>query len=451
MENKQKLERRDTYTPTDVPQVRSNCDSVIKHHCDVGEVLQDLKTHSNNSEVDLLSGKREQNLRVSVLNMRREPIMPTSQAKAKHLVRDGKAKVIQRNPFTIQLKYPTGEAKQYIILGIDAGYSMIGFSAITKKRELICGEVKLRKNISKLLEQKKNYRRTRRNKLWHRPPRFANRGRAKGWLPPTIRHKLDSHIRIVEEMKRFLPITKVVVEVANFDIAKIKNPLIKGKEYQQGEQLGFWNVREYVLHRDNHSCQHCSGKKKDKVLQVHHINGRKEGATDKPDELLTVCKKCHDEHHEGIDIISNKAIRQFKPESFMSTIHWKLVNILNCEYTFGYITKHNRIKHGIEKSHVNDAFIIAGGSQELIRSIPLSVKQVRRNNRSIQTNRKGFKPSIRRKRYDLQPNDLVWFECREHRVKAIFNYGKWVRLFDGTNTNVKNIKVINYGKGMCYM
>ena len=450
----QKLSGRKTYTPTDAPQVRSNCGSVIKHHCEVGEVLQGLKTPFNNSDVDFPqhgggSGLRVQNI-VYVLNMRGKPLMPTFQQKAKRLVRSGKARVVKRSPFTIQLKYATGEAKQKIVLGIDSGYGTVGFSAVSRQRELASGVLTLRGDIPKLMEQRHGYRRGRRNKLWHRPPRFDNRGRGDGWLAPSIHHKLASHYRLVEQLKRILPVSEVVVEVASFDVQKIKHPEIEGKEYQEGDMLGFWNVREYVLHRDGHTCQHCSGKKKDKVLQTHHINGKKEGATNRPEELLTVCKTCHDEHHEGTDIIEEKPIKQFKAETFMTMVHWKLTEMLDCQHTFGYITKNKRIEHGLEKSHVNDAFVIAGGDTSQTRCTPRSVKQVRRNNRSLQTNRKGFKPSIRRKKYPLSPNDLVRFDGKEHRVKGVHSYGSRVVLDNKQSVAIGKIEVITYGKGMCY-
>jgi len=446
----QKLEKRDTYTPTNTSLVRSNCDSVIKHG-QFDQVLQNLKTFSNNSEENQQSGKTEQDLRVPVLNMRGHPLMPTNPRKARKLLEQNKAKVVTIKPFTIQLNYATGETKQNIILGIDAGYKKVGFSARTSKKELISGEVELRTDIPKKLQERAMYRRNRKNRLWYRQLRFNNRGRNNGWLAPSIQHKLDSHLRIVEKIKQLLPITQIVVEVASFDIQKIKNPETQGEQYQQGEQLGFWNVREYVLHRDNHLCQHCHGKKNDPLLHVHHINGKKEGATDRPEELLTVCKTCHDEHHKGIDIIPKKIIKNFKPETFMTTVRWKIVNALGCEHTYGHITKNNRIKAGLPKSHINDAFVIAGGTDQQ-RCKPIVSKQIRRNNRSIQINRKGFKPSIRRQKYKLQPNDIVKYLGKECKVKAIFNKGNWIRIVDGIetiiNSNIKNVELLYYGKGI---
>jgi len=449
-ENMQKLEGRDTYTPMDASQVHSSVALSLNREETLSE--QSLKTPFNNSDVNLQSGKTGQGLRVFVLNMRGEPLMPTYPRKARVLLKEKKARVVKRSPFTIQLKYATGEAKQDITLGVDSGYKSVGFSAVLDKCELVSGELTLRSNIPKLIEQKKAYRKNRRNRLWYRPPRFNNRGgRTEGWLAPSIQHKLGAHVRLVRQVERLLPVTKVVVEVASFDVQKIMNPVIEGEEYQEGEQFGFWNIRAYVIHRDGHTCQHCRGKKKDKVLQVHHINGRSEGATDRPEELLTVCKTCHTAHHKGIDTIPKKEVKQFKAETFMSSVHWKLTEILSCEHTFGYITKTNRIKYGVKKSHVNDAFVIAGGTSELSRCIPLVVKQIRRNNRCIQTNRNGFKPSIRKVRYKLQPNDLIRYDGDEHHVKGVHSYGRSVLLGNKRSVAVSKVKLITYGKGTCFV
>jgi len=202
-------------------------------------VLQDLKTFSNNSDVDQQPIKRlRQNLRVFVyvLNLRKKPLMPTTPRKARILLKQEKAKVIKRSPFTIQLLYSTGETKQEITLGIDTGYSKIGFSAVTSEKEVISGKVQLLENVSKRIQKRARCRRNRRSCLWYREPRFLNRksSKSKGWLAPSIQHKLNTHVRIVNTIKEILPITKIIVEVAKFDQQKMINPEINGIEYQQG-------------------------------------------------------------------------------------------------------------------------------------------------------------------------------------------------------------------------
>ncbi|MCL4336548.1 MAG: RRXRR domain-containing protein [Candidatus Thermoplasmatota archaeon] len=176
MKEKQKLDRRNTYTPADAPQVRSNCDPALNNP--ETDSVHDLKTPSNNPDVDQ-PGMRGRDLRVPVINMRNEPLMPTTPAKARRLLKEGKAEVIRSKPFTIRLLYATGETTQSVTLGIDSGYRYIGFSAVTEKAELISGEAIIRTDIPKLNLEKAMYRRSRRNKLWYRKPRFMNRGNNK--------------------------------------------------------------------------------------------------------------------------------------------------------------------------------------------------------------------------------------------------------------------------------
>ncbi|MCD6229970.1 MAG: RRXRR domain-containing protein [Candidatus Diapherotrites archaeon] len=433
--------------------------------CSVNEVLNREETLSvpckvladNNSDENQCSGRSRQNLRVFVLNMRGKPLMPTTPGKAYRLLKQNKAEVIQRNPFAIQLKYATGENKQNITLGIDSGYSKIGFSAITKKAELIVGEVTLRNNIKKLIEQKGNYRRTRRAKLWHREPRFDNRAKSKGWFAPSIQHKLDTHIRFIEKLKRILPITKTIIEIASFDTQKMQNPEIKGVEYQQGELQGY-AVREYLLEKYKRKCAYCG--KTNVPLEVEHIVPKSRGGSNRVSNLTIACHNCNQKKGNqtakefGFPNIQVKAKESLNATAFMNIVRKKLAETIDCETTFGYITKCNRIKLLLEKSHCNDAFVIAKGRiQE--RAKELNITQTRRNNRSIQLNRKGFKPSIRRQRYKLQPNDLVNHNNVLCRVKGIFNHGQWVRLLNPTkttvNANVNNVEMVSYGKGLQFI
>ena len=339
-------------------------------------------------------------------------------------------------------------------MGIDAGYSTIGFSAVTDKNELLSGELTLRKRISKLLEQRRTYRRTRRAKLWHRKPRFNNRSRPNGWLAPSIQHKFDTHLRLIEKLKKILPVTKITVEVSSFDTQKMQNPEIKGVEYQHGELQGY-EVREYLLEKWGHKCAYCG--KSNVPLEIEHIIPKIRGGTDRVFNLTIACHKCNQKKGDrtaeefGYPEIQKKAKQTLKSTAFMNIVRWRLANTLNCAWTYGYITKHNRIKLGLEKSHVNDAFVITGGTTQE-RAVPYMVTQTRRNNRSIQTNRKGFKPSIRKQRYKLQPNDLVKYRKILCRVKGVFNYGKWVRLSTQKgkiiNTNIKKVELVKYGGGL---
>jgi 5-methylcytosine-specific restriction endonuclease McrA len=388
--------------------------------------------------------------------MRGQPLMPTTQHKGKQLLIEGKAHVVQRCPFTIQLNYATGETKQPITLGIDIGYTNIGFSAKTDKLEVISGTLTLRRDVSNKLEKRRMYLRTRRGRLWYRQPRINNRKKPEGWLAPSIQHKQDSQIRLVEKLETLIPIPFKKVEVANFDTHKMQHPEITGVEYQQGTLQGY-EVREYLLDKWGRKCAYCG--KKDVPLEVEHIIPKCRGGTDRVSNLTLACKKCNlkkgDQTAEefGYTYIQQQAKLRLKQTACLNNIRWRIVEQLEAEYTYGYVTKYLRNKLGLEKSHINDAFVIAGGTnQERCRSY--EVIQVRRNNRSLQKNRKGFKPAVRKQKYHLQPYDLVKYNNRFYRVKGVHCLGKRVVLENpnGRNPSVamKNVELINYGKGLLF-
>jgi len=289
---------------------------------------------------------------VYVLNKHGKPLMPCKPSKARKLLKQNKAKVVSREPFTIQLLYGSSGYKQDITLGVDAGSKMIGLSATTDKQELFAAEVELRNDIVKLLSERRELRRSRRNrKTRYRKARFLNRKKPKDWLPPSVENKIQAHLNIISKLHKILPITKIIIETASFDIQKIKNPDMEGKQYQQGEQMGFWNVREYVLWRDNHECQTCHGKSKDKILNVHHIESRKTGGN-APDNLITLCETCHHKYHNGEIKAKLKRGQSFRDATFMGIMRWTVYNRLkemysNVQVTYGYITKSTRIERGL--------------------------------------------------------------------------------------------------------
>ena len=179
-------------------------------------------------------------------------LMPTERCgKIGYLLRHGKAHVVSRVPFVVQLDYESTTYTQEVSLGIDAGSKHIGVSASSEKKEMLAAQVELRSDIVKLLSTRRELRRNRRNrKTRYRKARFDNRKKKDGWLAPSVNQKVESHLKVIRLVHKLLPITKTTIEVAQFDAQKIKNPNIKSEEYQQGEQMGFWNVREYVLARE---------------------------------------------------------------------------------------------------------------------------------------------------------------------------------------------------------
>ena len=330
-------------------------------------------------------------MQVYVLNINNQPLMPCSPRTARLLLKSKKAILINQCPFTIK-RIDNGFCyKQNIHLGVDAGSKVIGLSATTNTKELYSGEVALRNDITKLIATRRENRRTRRNRLRYRAPRFNNRVSTKkpGWLAPSIQNKINTHIKIIENLHKILPITKIIVEVASFDIQKIKNPSIMGTEYQKGEQLDFFNVREYVLYRDGHTCQCCKGKTKDKILNVHHIESRKTGGN-APNNLITLCEICHTGYHKGLIKLPKTIHRgmRFKDATFMGIMRWSLYNNLkerysNVDLTYGYITKNTRIANKLPKSHHIDALCITSNVNVNKLNYYYYQKKLRCHNRQI--------------------------------------------------------------------
>lgn len=328
---------------------------------------------------------------VYVLSPEGKPLMPTKRhGKVRHLLESGKAEVVKRTPFTIRLLYQTREKTQLITLGVDAGSKHVGLSASTETEELYAAEVELRNDIVTLLSSRRALRSSRRNrKTRYRKARFNNRKKGIGWLAPSIRHKVNTHLKVVKDIHKILPITEIIVETASFDIQKIKNLDITGSSYQEGEQLNSYNIREYVLFRDNHTCQCCKGKSKDKILNVHHIESRKTGGN-APNNLITLCKTCHDNYHKGrVKLPSNiKRGMKFNHPSFMGIMRWAFYNELkdaypNVKMSFGYITKNTRIENQLDKSHHTDALCIAKHPKAKPLGYYYHIKKVRCHNRQI--------------------------------------------------------------------
>ena len=329
---------------------------------------------------------------VYVLDKDGRPLMPTTRhGKVRRLLRDGLAVCARQTPFTIRLLYGTAGFTQDVTLGVDAGSKTVGLSATTESRELFCSEVTLRNDIVNNLSTRREARRSRRNrKTRYRKARFDNRRRPEGCLAPSVRQKVDSHLKAVSLVCSILPVKSIIVETAQFNTQLLKNPDIANEQYQQGPQLGFWNVREYVLWRDNHKCQCCHGTSKDKVLNVHHCESRKTGG-DTPDNLVTLCETCHGAYHRGeIKLNLKRTSPSLRDAAFMSIMRWTVYNDLKALYpdksvrmTYGYVTKHRRIEAGVEKTHCADAFCIAGNLGAKRLDSTLRGRCVARHSRSL--------------------------------------------------------------------
>lgn len=401
---------------------------------------------------------------VYIINKQGTPLMPTERfGKVRRMLKNSLAHVVCHIPFTIQLDYETTDFTQSVTLGIDTGSKHIRVSATTKEKELYAADVELRNDIVEKLSTRREQRRTHRNRLRHRKSRFNNRVsfKNKGWLAPSVENKVHTHMFVVKNVCKILPVSNIVVETASFDTQKIKHPDIQGEEYQQGGQLGFWNVREYVLWRDGHECQYCHGKSKDPVLNVHHLESRKTGG-DTPSNLITLCETCHKTYHHGEFELKIKRGKPLRDAAFMSIMRWSFYKRLKKEYpnvsmTFGYITKNTRITNNLPKEHYVDARCISGHPQAKPMGYYFYQKKVRCQNRQIHKANflKGGRKKLNQAPFlvrGFRLFDLVSYEGSLYYIFGRRASGYFdIRKLDGTKVNkgsisCKKLKLINTQK-----
>lgn len=322
--------------------------------------------------------------------MRGESLMPCNQRKARLLLKEGKAKIIGYKPFTIQLLQATGETTQEVHLGVDTGAKHIGIAATIEDKVLIKGEIELRDDIHKNMTSRSLLRKARRGrKTRYRKARFLNRKRRDGWIPPTVQSKLDATFMWIDKFSELLPNPVLHIEVGKFDTQKMMNPDISNEEYQNGQCAGYYDVRYFVFARDNYTCQVC--KKKNKILNTHHIVYKTEGGTDRADNLITVCTDCHTSENHKIGgilynwMIKHKKVKQYKDATFMNIVRKRTFEKYPCAIiTYGSETSPYRKELGLDKTHYNDAIAIS--KIENINENPKErfyIKQFRKKKRSL--------------------------------------------------------------------
>ena len=313
---------------------------------------------------------------VYVIDTNDNPLMPCENVVARLLLKSKKAKVLKKCPFTIKLLNETTSYTQSITLGVDTGSSHIGTSAVTNDgKVLYMSDVIVRNDIKDKMDARRRYRRSRRNrKNRYRKARWLNRKNSikSGRFSPTMISKINSHVKEIEYVKSILPINNLVLETGTFDMHLMKNPMLHNEKYrhwgyQKGLNYGFANTKAKVLNRDNYTCQCCKGKKKSNRLEIHHVIFRSNGGSDEEDNLITLCDTCHTNLHHGNLKLNLKGIKKgsLKHATQMNSIRIQLLNIYECEETFGYITKENRQNLGLPKEHYMDAVVIASGGEKV--------------------------------------------------------------------------------------
>ena len=324
--------------------------------------------------------------------------MPTKRfRKVRLMPASGLARVVRSEPFTVQLLYETTHYCQDVCLDVDAGSKVIGMSAKTKGEVLYEEEMTLVSDTPDKLSKRAELRRRRRAGLRYRPPRFDNRvsSKKKGWLPPSIRQKVQCHLGAVRRVCSFLPVKSITIEVARFDTQWMANPGLTGTDYQHGPQFGFWNTREYVLCRDGHEGEHCHGKTRDRRLNVHHIESRKTGG-DGPDNLVTLCETCHGRYHrKEISLNLKRSFHPLRDAASMNAMRWDVYRGLREQWgdmvriTYGYYTKSMRIGASLPKSHHTDARCMDGNPLAATSGIVYLTRKVPCHTRSLHVMKPG--------------------------------------------------------------
>ena len=407
------------------------------------------------------------------MNLRGKPIGTCSPRKARMLQEQKKVKVIKRNPFTIQLLYATGETTQETNLGIDLGAKHIGIAITTGEKVLGKAEIELRQDVKGKLETKKIYRRSRRNrKTRYRRSKFKYKtkrvyvegkgkkkggyrkisvsftsNRPKGWSPPSIQSRIDNTFRWIDTFYSLLPNCKLHIEVGKFDVQKMMNPDIQGKEYQEGDTFGYHDVRYFVFARDHYTCQVC--KKKGGILQTHHIIYRSHGGSNAASNLITVCTNCHtyENHQEGNILwkwmVEKKKTKRYKEGPFMNIFRRRVFDKYpEAHITYGSITTPKRKELQLEKTHYNDAIATTGiaAIKENTDHV-LYIKQFRKKKRSLHeaTARKGRKEKNTTSKRNEKNTKSVGSWHLNDKVRVFGKFG-WITGFSGQSCYVKNIQ-----------
>lgn len=397
---------------------------------------------------------------VPVTGLNGRPLMPTTERKARILLKEKKAKVICRHPFVIGLLYKTGCATQEGCLGVDTGSRHIGVAVTAGDRVVLKAEHTLRPSMEKrsLMEARASMRRSRRyRKVRYRHPKWRyhtkrvycetpdKKGRhwkklrtkfqsprPEGWLPPSLQSKCDHQVRTIRKYLEVLPesITgNLVIEAARFDMAHMKDPTIRGEMYQKGPMYEKENVRAYVLERDRYTCKCCKAKagskRKDGTvvkLIAHHILYRSRGATDNPEYMASVCDACHTtKNHQPGGILyqwmeKKKHFRNgLRDATFMNILRKRLFREFpDAAFTYGNITAADRKQLMLPKTHANDAVAISLYGKD-VQSVRDSCKvthyiQVRKTNRQLH--------EATARKWDKTPNRNAERETKNVRCRS---------------------------------
>ena len=308
---------------------------------------------------------------VFVLDKHQKPLMPCSEKRARLLLNRREARVHSIYPFTIRLVHRTAAESvlQPVRCKIDPGSKTTGLAIVREKEDkqivLALFELTHRgSTIRDALQSRSAKRRRRRSSLRYRPKRFSNRKRPKGWLAPSLQHRLETTLTWIERFRKRIPMTAITCERVRFDTQKLLNPEIEGVEYSKGTLFGY-EVREYLLEKWGRKCAYCDAE--NIPLQIDHITPRSRGGSDRIDNLTLACCSCNQKkgnqtveafHQKKAKAICSKS--SLRGAAAVNSTRIALFDLLTktslpCEAGTGGQTKYNRTRLGVPKTHALDA------------------------------------------------------------------------------------------------
>jgi len=404
--------------------------------------------------------------KVFVLSRTKKQLMPTSPARARVLLTKKRAAVYRMHPFTIILKDRKDGETQPIELKIDPGSKTTGMAMVTNKTVVWAANLNHKgQQIKNALEKRRGIRQSRRSrKTRYRQPRFLNRTRSKGWLPPSLMSRVDNVTTWTRKLLSYVPISEIQVETVRFDMQKMVNPEISGIEYSQGSLLGY-ELREYLLEKWHRTCAYCGVQ--NIPLEVEHIQPKSKGGSDRVSNLCLSCRDCNQQKGtqdvkdflkgklELLKTILAQAKAPLKDAAAVNVTRKEIgrrLRVFDLPVSFwsGGRTKMNRVKQGYAKIHWHDAACVGESGADVV--IPEAIQpliitaQGRGSRQMCRVDRYGFprtNPKAQKQVYGFQTGDIV---------KAIVLKGKKQGTYIGRvavrtsgSFNVKTVKELVSG------
>lgn len=370
---------------------------------------------------------------IYVLAPDKRPLMPTRRyGHVLKLLQRGKARIAEHVPLTIQLKYNTPGITQPLFGGTDPGRTNIGNAVLDANGVVVYKDkVETRnKDIPRLMAERAGFRRASRRgerlarkrlakklgttrkflegrmlpgcgepimlkDIINTEARFNNRKRPAGWITPTVRQLIQTHINMIRRIRKILPVDNWTLEINRFAFMLMEDGTVRGVDYQNGRLKGFASVDDYVGSLQKGKCACCGNR----IQHYHHIVPRSAGGSNKPENIIGLCESCHEKVHKNeLDLSEAGERKKYNALSVLNQAIPRISDILESELGTGFSTCTGRDTaalrelYGIEKDHDNDAICIAVSSMALTdihdTDHAFAVKQYRRHNRAIINNQR---------------------------------------------------------------